>query len=201
MSPKPGEVLTKGSNFTGLLRALEERIGAPSHEEVLSQLPENVADALGLGQVVAVGWYPVDWYAELHSAIDRVTRGGPELARALGRDATKADFTNLHRAVARMLKIETVFGQAPRLMQLYWKGGRIECPEVGLGYGRLAFTGWHGFTRLIWEDLAGSIEAILALCGAKDASCWSLGALVAASRLEIHVNWATPARRVRETGR
>jgi hypothetical protein len=201
MTSKTRVVLSKGSNFTGLLRAVGERGGTQANEQVLPHLPQRVAEAIRYGQVVAVGWYPVEWYAALHSAIDHVLGGGPEMARALGRDATLADFTSLHRAVARMLKIETVFGQAPRLMKLYWKGGLIECPEVSSGYGRLSFSGWHGFTRLIWEDLAGSIEAILTLCRAEDVTCSSFGSMDAVHKLEIHVTWTNHTPRTRGVSR
>lgn len=164
------EASAKGSNFLGLLSALER--GDPGVTElVLAQLSDELRSSLKFGQLLAMGWYPASWYAELHRAIDQVTQGGPVLARALGRTATLTDFNGLHRFLASVLTVETVFGQAPRLMALYWKGGTIEWLELARGRGSLRFTHWVGFTRLIWEDLMGSMEGILEFCGAKQIRC------------------------------
>jgi hypothetical protein len=190
MAPNSSGIVAKGSNFASLLGALERKRGKAARELVCEQLSGPFGDALRYGQVVAVGWYPVEWYAALHAAIDRALHGGPELARELGRLATRADFTTLHRALASMLKVETAFAQAPRLMGLYWKGGKIDCPLIGPGRGKLRFVSWSGFTRLIWEDLAGSVEAIIALCGAQRVISSPIDVPAHSDRLELDVCWS-----------
>jgi hypothetical protein len=167
MSLKAPRVAAKGSNFVGILRAIEARFGADATREMLTLLPRELATALRENQVLAVGWYPVEWYAQMHAAIDAAFGGGLGVARSLGHDATLADFSGLHRLIGSMLTAQTIFAQSHRLMGLYWKGGTIERLELTTGYVRLRFDGWQGFTMFLWEDIMGSLEALLELCRAR----------------------------------
>jgi hypothetical protein len=167
----------KGSNFVGLLKAVEAQHGQDAIQRVIGRLPQELATAIGQGHVLAVGWYPVTWYAELHAAINRAFHGGPTGARTLGHQATIADFSGVHRLLASMLSVETVFGQTPRLMGLYWKGGTVERKELTQGQARLRFANWPGFSRLVWEDIMGSTEGILSFCGARGIRCRPVGAM------------------------
>jgi hypothetical protein len=180
----------KGSNFIGLLKAVEKLHGAEALPRVFALLPTELAASLSQGQVLVVGWYPVSWYAELHAAIDRVLGGGPAAARALGHEATVSDFSSMHRLIASMLSVETVFGQTHRLMSLYWKGGSVERKELKGGYARVLFSDWQGFSRLVWEDIMGSTEGILTFCGAKNIRCRALAALEQQQTVEFEVRWA-----------
>jgi hypothetical protein len=187
--PTP-EITAKGSNFIGLLKALEALHGADARELVFAAMPEQIASPLRFGQVVVMGWYPVVWYAELHAAVDRCFHEGPNLARKLSHHATRADIGSIHRFIASMLSVETVFGQTHRLMSLYWKGGRIERLELAPGRARVRFEGWPGFTALIWEDLMGGMEAVLESCGATNGRCRASGRMDDAGTLEIDVRWS-----------
>jgi hypothetical protein len=188
----PPEISAKGSNFIGVLRALEALHGADARELVLAAMPAQIAEPLRFGQVVVVGWYPVTWYAALHAAVDQCFHGGPSLARKLSHNATLADIGSLHRFIASMLSVETVFGQTHRLMGLYWKGGRIERVELASGRARVRFEGWPGFTPLIWEDLMGGMEAVLETCGASNSRVRASGRAPTddTETLEIEVRWS-----------
>lgn len=188
MHDSPRQILGKGSNFIGLLRVTESaRPGV--RPSIVRHLPGELASVVDYGQIVAVGWYPVEWYNELHVAIGRALGGGPELARRLGREAAMSDFKTLHRLVLSMLTAQTVFGQAHRIMNLYWKGGQIELVNVSRQRGALRFSGWTGFSRLVWEDLIGSIESIVSLCAADAVTCRPLGSLDDTSTAELEVRW------------
>jgi hypothetical protein len=179
----------KGSNFLGLLKAVEKLHGAEASRRALGKLPTELAHSPQNGQVLAVGWYPVSWYAELHSAIDAAL-GGPAAARALGQEATLADFGGMHRLLASMLSVETVFSQTPRLMGLYWKGS-VERRELSTGFARLRFANWPGFSRLVWEDIMGSSEGILSFCGARGIRCRVLGNLDDLQQtVEFELRWS-----------
>ena len=190
MSQRPTDILAKGSNFLGLLKALNQT-NAGTADRVLAALPREVGDALRYGHIVAVGWYPVRWYAELHAGVERVLSAGPSFARTLGHDATFADFTGIHRMIASVLTVETAFGQTPRLMALYWRGGKIERLELERGRSRIRFAGWHGFSRHVWEDIIGSTEAILELCGAKHIRCRAVNRLDDATTVDIELRWTS----------
>jgi hypothetical protein len=181
-------ILAKGSNFLGLLRCMDAR-DPTARLRVLQALPPERARALGDGDIVTMGWYPIVWYAELHDAIDKVLGGGPSLARELGHDTCVYDFNSIHRVIAAMFSVETVFGQAHRLMGLYFKGGTIERLDVQPGRGRIRFIGWYGFSRLIWEDLLGAMQGILELCGASNVRCRPQGALHSAHTVDFELRW------------
>jgi hypothetical protein len=185
----PPAAQAKGSNFLGLFRALEHEHGTAAVARVKDALGGALASELGHGHVLAMGWYPAAWYAELHDAVARTLGSGPELARALGRRATLADFNTMHRLLASMLSVETVFGQTHRLMGLYWKGGTIEVAESIAGQARVRFSGWSGFSRLVWEDLMGSSEAVLQFCGAQNIRCRATGRFEDLQALDLDVRW------------
>ena len=75
-------------------------------------------------------------------------------------------------------------------MSLYWKGGKIELLAVSRQHGALRFSGWTGFSRLVWEDLIGSIEAIVGLCAGHAVTCRPLSSLDNASGVDLEVRWS-----------
>src|SRR5262245_57643997 len=103
MSAHAAEIVAKGSSFLGVLKALEALRGTEARERVLGALQGEISEPLRYGQVLAMGWYPVTWYAELHAAIDRCLGEGPALARKLSHHATLADINSIYRFVAAML--------------------------------------------------------------------------------------------------
>src|SRR5262245_6866898 len=126
MAATPPEILGKGSSFIGVLKALEALQGPDAREQIMERLSAEFAEALRYGHLLVVGWYPVQWYAQLHAAIDASFHGGPMFARKLSHHATSSDIGGIYRQVISLLNIQTVFGQTPRIMGLYWKGGSIE---------------------------------------------------------------------------
>lgn len=179
----------KGSNFIGLIKAVDKLYGDGAGKRVLAALPEEVGQSMREGHVLAVGWYSVAWYAEVHATIDRVLNTGAAGARGLGHEATTSDFSGMHRLLASMLSVETVFGQTHRLMGLYWKGGRIERLELKAGLARLRFADWQGFTRLVWEDILGSCEAVLHFAGARTIRCRTIGVPNTQHSVEFELRW------------
>jgi hypothetical protein len=182
-----GEASAKGSNFIGLLRALEDLRGTENARRCVAAVSPHV-EGLAYGQVVAVGWYPIAWYVALHAAIAETLGTGPELARQLGRAATLRDFTTIHRLVISLLSAETVAGHAPRLMALYFRGGTAQRVRVETGSARVRFDGWKGFSPLVWEDIMGGMEAVLTVVKARNPKARALGPLDAES-VEIEVRW------------
>lgn len=161
-----GEAEGKGTNFVGTLRSLRELRGLAVHDKVIAETPGPGGEALRLGKIVPVGWYPVSWYLALHDTIQRVTGDGVSITRQLAAITTKNDFTGLHRLVVKMLSPATAARHTHRLLQLYWRGGTAEVIESRDDRVRVRFKGWRGFDVAVWEDLAGSIDAILIVVGA-----------------------------------
>ncbi len=161
------DVFARGSSFRGILRELEHRGGSALVDRVLSDVDPEVGDPLRYGQVIAVGWYPIHWYAALYESIGRAIGGLPESAGELSFAATRHDFTTLHRVAISLMTPELLIKQAPRFVALYYKGGQTDVSAVKSG-AEVRFTGWHGFTAAVWHDLSGGAEAVLAACRAKN---------------------------------
>ena len=175
MPLRDSTVSAKGSNFIGVMNALETEFGEEASHNVLERLPHEVASALRDHSMLVTTWYPVAWYAHLHAAIDATLAGGAAVARRLGHDATAADFNGMHRLVGALLTVHSVFAQSHRLMGLYWRGGTIERLDLTASSVRLHFQHWPGFTELMWEDIMGSLEALLELCRARYVGCTRIG--------------------------
>jgi hypothetical protein len=155
-------VRAKGITFRGFLTTLERLRGTDSVEATLAELPPEISRALRLGEVVATGWYPVDWYRELHAAMNRACREtGFELSRRIGLESTIADFRGIYRLLLRVVSSETLVSQSPRLLAMFFEGGEVAMVETGKGFGVIEFTGWHGFDRAMWADMTGAVEGVL----------------------------------------
>lgn len=159
------KVRGKGMNFRTAMQMIERMKGKAVLDATIQGMPTEPRDAIRYGRIVAGGWYPVSWYAALHRSAQLVCRAGPELSRAVGHDATTEDFKGIYRYVLSMLSPEFIFSQCPRLLQMYWEGGSAEKVDLRKGMGSMRFKGWQGFDRNIWEDIMGSTEALLEMCG------------------------------------
>lgn len=162
------ETRIKGQAFRGLLSALEVLRGAESVRAVLADMPGEAGEALRSGKVIASGWYPSPWYAELHAAIHRTLRVGPEFSRTLSMAATKADINSVYRFVMRLLSPTTLLAQMPRVWSLYVQGPDIEMTDRRENAVRFKVVGMHGYNRGCWEDLVGGAMALLEVIGARD---------------------------------
>jgi hypothetical protein len=161
-----GSVRVKGVNFKTLLSTLARIHGQQSVDATLSLLPPEIEEALRLGAVVASGWYPIDWYRALHVAIHTACSGGLELSRQLGRESSIDDFRGIYRYLLKVISSEVLVAQAPRVFQMYFKGGEVMMTDSSRCAGVLDFRGWHGFDKAIWADVTGGVEGILVARGA-----------------------------------
>jgi hypothetical protein len=165
------DTLARGSSFRGLLRELERRDGKELVERILDDLDPEVGKPLRYGQVISVGWYPIAWYAALYASIGRVLGGLPALAFDLSFAATRHDFSTLHRVAIALMSPELLIGQAPRFVGLYYKGGNTDvvgAATAAKGGAEVRFSGWHGFSAAVWQDLTGGSAAVLEACRAKN---------------------------------
>ena len=129
------EARTKGMNFRAFLGSLARIRSKDAVEATLDAAPKEVRDAIRFGQIIASGWYPVGWYRELYLAAQRALNLGIELPREVGRDSTTHDFNSVFRLALRLVSVETAFGQAHRIVMLYYDGGSVETLGVRPGVG------------------------------------------------------------------
>lgn len=156
----------KGQALVGFQRALGELKGPDAMERLTPHLPADVIAVLKSREVISVGWYPIEWYVALHAAAQAAH--GPSISRAIGRSATFHDVTTLYRFVLRFLSPTTLVNQMKRIFNMAVDGGEVFIEENRDGAARVRFSGCPGSSRGTWDDMLGSIEALLELCGGRE---------------------------------
>lgn len=141
--------------------------GPEAVKRMLVDLPSEVSEALRYGSIVAGGWYPVAWYRLMHASAQRVTNAGRELARAIGVQSRKADFTGVYRLVAFVVSPESLFKNAARVYRLYDSMGVAEILEGRHGMVRARYHSCVGYDANVFESSVGGAVGILEACGAE----------------------------------
>lgn len=153
----------KGVNFRGMTTALTRRGGQALVDRVLARVPGEVGEALRLGAVVAGGWYPGDWYDALLRAIEDEHPAEKNIVRNLTREAVTDDFSTIFKVISLVVSPEAALRNAAKILARYWDGGLITVVETREGYTHFVFEEFHGFTRRMWADFQGGLEAIIDL--------------------------------------
>jgi hypothetical protein len=165
VSLAPAPTLSKGVNFQTFLRSIEEEFGPAAKLDVCAASSGELGKLLRYGGLVSSGWYPVALYCELQALAQQVLQRGSELARRIGYVNLKRDLSGPYRVLVFLLKPETIISGTPRMMQHYWRGGRVEVTEARDGMAAAHFRGWHGFDRNVWLDVIGAAEAAIEVAG------------------------------------
>jgi len=155
-------------NFQTFMRTIEEEFGASARQAVCEATGGELGKLLRYGGLVVSGWYPVTLYCELQAVAQQVLQRGSELARRIGYLNLKRDLSGPYRVLVFLLKPESIIAGAPRMMQHYWRGGKVEVREARDGMAAAHFTGWHDFDRNVWLDLIGAAEAALEAAGGEN---------------------------------
>lgn len=161
----------KGTNFTGTLGAVERRYGRGVREAVEQRMPGEAGESLRTGTLLASGWYPASWYHALLATIAEVADASPTAIRDIAREAVRDDFQTLFRVVRLFLSPQRALQQSLRISRRYIDGGEIEVVEAGRGLIHYRFREYDGYTRLMWQDFMGGIEAVLELLRVQDLTC------------------------------
>ena len=153
----------------GLLAAIEQEYGTEGLTRVRAALPADVRLRLE-APVEPDAQFPIAVPAALHDAI-RSELGKGDLAanRRVGEIAARADFGGVFRAFIRVADYGTLLRATERAWQRYNSHGRVEWPFIGKGQATATIKHVKGYTEPMWEGIAGRLEAVLTLGGAKDA--------------------------------
>jgi hypothetical protein len=161
------ELKSKGINFRGALGALQRRHGKATCEAVLARVQGPAGEALRHGEVLAGGWYPASWYDALLAAIEEHFDGDRNVVRELSRQAIVDDFSTLFKLVSLVVSPESALTTASRITSRYVQGGRITVVERREGAVHYRFEDYFGYTRRMWSDWLGGMEAILEMMKVK----------------------------------
>jgi hypothetical protein len=159
---------TKGLQFRSFARSLRRLRGDAALAATIDFLPGELAAGLRYGTIVTGGWYPLEWYREVHAAAQRATGEGRELSREVAKAGVQDDFRGVYRLVTLALSPQAIFRWAPKVVTLYYDTGQlvIDAAEKGMVKGR--FLGFAGFDRNLWEDMIGGVSGVMELAGAKN---------------------------------
>lgn len=149
-------------------RALTELKGEKAMEQILPRVPPDVARSISSKEILAVGWYPMEWFASLHTAAN--AEFGPEISREIGRTATRHDVTTIYRFILKFLSPDTLIKHYARVFALFCESGKAVIENHQKGNATIRCSGCEGASHGVWEDVIGSTEVILELCGAKSPS-------------------------------
>lgn len=158
-------VQIKGQSVVAFERALLELKGEKAMERLLPRLPADVARSVANKEILAVGWYPMEWFAALHTAAH--AEFGAEISREIGRTATRHDVTTIYRFILKFLSPDTLIKHYGRVFSLFCESGKVVIEGHQKGSAVLRCSGCEGASHGVWEDVIGSTEVILELCGAK----------------------------------
>ena len=160
--------LCNGLPLRGVYANLGTLFGSRGQQQILEQLPEELAEGLAYGRIVAGGWYPIGWLSALHEGAQELSGSGRELARKLGYMGSKSYFRGVHKVFISFMDPGFVIGKTPIIFRKYYDTG--EAVVVGKNRGNcvLRFSGCTGFDANLWQGLIGACEAVPELPGAKN---------------------------------
>lgn len=156
---------TRGLNFTGTLGAVARRYGRATAERVAARVQGEPGDLLRDRAFATTRWYPVEWYDQLLEAIERELPDEPEICREISRAGTTEDLHTIFRAISFVASPDFALVNATRVASMYFDGGRISVVDARPGRLHFHFDAFHGFTRRLWADWVGGMEAVIDLLG------------------------------------
>jgi len=162
------EPMAKGICFRSFLKALGRLRGERPVAATVDLLQGELRTHIKNGLILSGNWYPLAWYSALHRAAQEATGEGVELARLIGKEATRDDLTGIYRIFLLVASPEFVISKAPLLFGTYYNTGAMQVSHIGKGRARAYWLGCRGFDRNIWSDVLGGSQAALEAAGAKD---------------------------------
>ena len=161
------ECRVKGQSFRAFLAALETLKGRVAVAAMTTVLPREIREAIERNAIVTSGWYPMSWYAALHAAARRACPGAVGLARQLGQEQMRAEMNGIYKFVLSFFKPSTIMRHSSRVFALYCQGGKLTVTEAGPTFARFVYEDCHGSDANVWDDVLGSMEALLEAMGAR----------------------------------
>jgi uncharacterized protein (TIGR02265 family) len=163
-------VEVKGTALHSLLGAIERVFGSGGLELLRAALPSEVRAQLE-PVVLASANYPVAVSAAIHAAVrDELGGGSVNANRRVGAEAARVDFRGVYSVFIRLADYDTLLGGLGRAWRRYNSRGVVEWVAKGPASAIGEVRDVDGYTEPMWHAVAGRLEAILLLGGAKHAS-------------------------------
>lgn len=178
----------KGVALRTTLAAIELELGKSALDRVMRAVPPDTRETLAPG-VLAASSYDIRHQAALHEAVREVLGEGTFLAnRRVGARAAKIDFGGVYRVFVVAASYERLLRSADRAFRQYNSQGAVVWNRIERGSADGEVCGVDGWTEAMWHALAGRLETLLVLGGAKHASVRVEAA--ASTGCRMHAEWA-----------
>jgi hypothetical protein len=180
----------KGVAFRSALRALEQLRGPPTVESAVSVMIPDLAQSIRYGTLIASGFFPIEWYRSLFSAVVATTGETDGIVRNIGRECARLDMTGIYRTSFKLLSPQSIFGLGSRLFSNYYDTGTVVIVESRKGFARARWTNCVGFDQNLWVEVFGAAEMYLELAGANHIRIRVVsGAGPTDSSAEVQAHW------------
>ncbi|MFZ5442581.1 MAG: DUF2378 family protein [Myxococcota bacterium] len=153
----------KGQGFRGLLDMFKQQHGDAKFEQLAASLGGPLGELVRGRALLAAGWYPMPWYAQLHEAIAQLAPGS---ARTLGKAAAREDVNTVFRFVLSLASPARLASLGTRIFSTFLRGATVTLDSRADRLIHITFDGCEGANRGVWDDIEGSIEAFVELSGA-----------------------------------
>jgi len=159
----------KGAAIKSTLQSIVNLYGEESLKRVKERLPAAMLAQIE-PRVLPVAWYPIEVSAAIHEAIrDTLGEGKWQASHALGVEAARIDFTGVYRVLLRSIQYDTMWDRAQRAWTNYNSQGDTQWIDRERGHAVGVITRVSGFNLGVWEAVAGRLEGLLQMSGAKGA--------------------------------
>jgi hypothetical protein len=177
----------KGSAIRSTLRAIRAMYGDDTLAAVMARVPRAVRAQLE-PVVLATSWYPIETVAAVHVAIRNIIGHGDwEVSRAIGAAASREDYSGIHRALFHALDLDIVFSRGQATWNRYHTQGRVTWSNLGKGTAEGFIDEVDGFNPGVWNAVAGRIQTMFEIVGARAAIVDVKSPL--ATACEFQVSW------------
>jgi hypothetical protein len=154
-------VRLKGTNFHGAFKSVERRFGKEALQRVFQLVPERARGVFVTGEILTGGWYDVEHYDALLRAIEQAFPGEKLLLRQLAHDAITEDFSTIFKIVRLIVSPQSALSNTTKVLARYIEGGKVTVVSATDSALHLRFEEYYGFTRPLWDDMLGGMEAVL----------------------------------------
>jgi hypothetical protein len=162
-------VKVKGIGLKHTVVALERIHGKAGLEIVKAAMPARFHETIAT--LKPLEWYPVEIAAHLHLAIRETLGGGLWTeSQRISMVAAKLDITGPYRMMMRAVQYDTVWDRMERIWPQYYDAGEAKWVDRGRGHATAEFRGVAGFNEGMWGAIAGRIEMLLEMTGARGAA-------------------------------
>ena len=160
----------KGASIRNVLVALERVAG----KEVLAKVLETLSPAARTkleGPILVSTFFPMSISAEIHAGIRQIVGNGTwAMNRKVGAEAARIDFKGVYKVFLRLMDYDATLDRLVPAFRQYNSQGEVRWLERGHDTASFEVVGVEGFNEGQWESIAGRLEAVLLLCGAKSAT-------------------------------